>query len=85
MTNSNNTDVTFGGAWGNGVVAKEKDAYSTAPTDKYYSQPPLKAKLLKIVNSTSSDAIFKGIGCNIWCTSNRHEIEDSRIYVRLRQ
>ena len=32
MTNS--TDVTFGGAWCNRVVAKQKDTHSTAPADK---------------------------------------------------
>ena len=35
MTNSTNTDVTFGGAWWNREVAKQEDANSTAPADKW--------------------------------------------------
>ena len=34
MTNSTSTDVTFGGAWCNRVVAKQEDSHSTAPADK---------------------------------------------------
>ena len=45
MTNSTSTDVTFGGALCNRVVAKQEDSHSTAPADKQinekcYSQPP---------------------------------------------
>ena len=34
MTYSTNTDVTFGGAWCNRVVAKQEDSHATAPTGK---------------------------------------------------
>ena len=34
MTNSTSTDVTFGGAWCNRVVAKQEDSHSTAPANK---------------------------------------------------
>ena len=34
MINSTSTDVTFGGAWCNRVVAMQEDFYSTAPADK---------------------------------------------------
>ena len=34
MTNSTNTDVTFGDAWFNTVVAKQEDFHFTAPADK---------------------------------------------------
>ena len=45
MANSTSTDVTFGGAWCNRVVAKQEDSHSTAPADKQinekrYTQPP---------------------------------------------
>ena len=38
MTNSTSTDVTFGGTWGNRVVAKQEDSHSTAPADKQLNQ-----------------------------------------------
>ena len=38
MTNSTSTDVTFGGAWCNRVVAKQDDSRSTAPADKQMNE-----------------------------------------------
>ena len=38
MTNSTSTDVTFGGAWYNRVVAKREDSHSTAPADKQLNE-----------------------------------------------
>ena len=38
MTNSTRTDVTFGGAWRNRVVAKQEDSDSTAPPDKQINE-----------------------------------------------
>ena len=34
MTNSTGTDVTFGGAGCNRVIAKQEDSHSAAPADK---------------------------------------------------
>ena len=34
MTNSTSSDVPFGGAWCNKVIAKQEDSHSTAPADK---------------------------------------------------
>ena len=48
MTNITSTDVAFGGAWYNRVVAKQEDSHSTAPADKqineqrYIQPPPIK-------------------------------------------
>ena len=33
MTKSTSTDVTFGGAWCNTVIAKQEDFPSTSPAD----------------------------------------------------
>ena len=38
MTNSTSTDVTFGGAWCNRVIAKQGDSHSTAPNDKQINE-----------------------------------------------
>ena len=38
MTNSTSTDVAFGGAWCNRVVAKQEDRHSTAPADKQINE-----------------------------------------------
>ena len=38
MTNSASTDVPFGGAWCNRVVAKQEDSHSTAPADKQINE-----------------------------------------------
>ena len=40
MTNSTSTDVTFGGAWCNRVVAKQEDSHSAAPADKQINGTP---------------------------------------------
>ena len=34
MKNNTSTDVTYGGAWFNRVVAKQEDCHSAASTDK---------------------------------------------------
>ena len=38
MTNSTSTNVTFGGAWCNRVVAMQEDYHSTAPADKQINE-----------------------------------------------
>ena len=38
MTNSTSTDVTYGGAWCNRAVAKQKDSHSTVPADKQVNE-----------------------------------------------
>ena len=38
MTNSTSTDVTFGGARCNRVVAKQEDSHYTAPADKQINE-----------------------------------------------
>ena len=54
MTNSTSTDITFGGAWRNRVVANQGDPHSTVPADKQineyrYIQPPPYIKLKNII------------------------------------
>ena len=38
MTNSTSTDVIFGSAWCNRVVAKQEDSQSTAPAEKQINE-----------------------------------------------
>ena len=38
MINSTSTDVAFGGAWCNRVVAKQEGSHSTAPADNQINE-----------------------------------------------
>ena len=38
MTNSTSTDISYGGAWCNRVVAKQEDSHSTAPAVKQINE-----------------------------------------------
>ena len=43
MTNSTSTNVIFGGAWSNRVVAKQNDSHSTTPADKQITEEMLQS------------------------------------------
>ena len=50
MTNSTSTDVPFGGAWYNRVVAKQEDSQSTTPVDKQmHKDTPNRSRLYTLL------------------------------------